>query len=575
MAFREILASFGIEVDTKAIKDGGAAIGDLKSKLMGVAGVAGFLGVATAGFEFVRGLTEQAEVIAKQSRMLGMSATELQTWQGAASLAGSSAEALSGAFKMINRSIAGGTGPAVAELAKLGVSVRDASGKLKSEGSIFEDAATAIAKMKDPLARNSAGMKIFGRQWADIEPLVRQGGAGIKALRAEVSELGVAFGDDFIEQSEKFQHDSRKLEIGWQGMKVMLANVLIPYVLQFMGVMVKLIKPVKEVLANTALMQTAMLFLSVKGVAMLTRSLLPLGGGLRALLTQALPLIVAFAAIQDFVVFMQGGDSEIGRALESLFGKGTAEKARTFINSVASDFKLFVRDLRESPQRVLDDWNLFLGLLQRDAKSTFGPILGGILGAFLNNALFTFDVLTGGWDNARSKLETMFEAFVLVAKHGATEIGLAFAAVAAGIADVFGGAWNIVVADLQGAVGKLQSIVASVPGLAKYAGDLADVGTSIGGAKVGSARGAVADSAAREDMRFSEGRVAYSPALAASTVALPPPAPNINHTTIHVPPGTPQEQLRAIARAAESGAEKGNMNTRAARAALVQGQGAG
>lgn len=574
MALREILASFGVEVDAKALKEADAGIEGLLGKLKNFAGAAGVGAAVVAGWGFVKGLSEQAEAISKQARLLGMGTTELQTWQGAASIAGSSAEALSSAFKMMNRSIAGGTGPAVAELQKLGVSVKDASGKMKSEGQIFEDASTAIASIQDPLKRNAAGMKIFGRGFNEIEPLVRRGGAGIRALRAEVEELGVAFDEDFIQQSEELQAQTKKLDIGWQGLKVMAGTVLLPVVIQLVGGMLKLVKPIKDVLAHTEILQTATLMLGVKGFLMLSRCIGPLGAGLRGLLTNVLPLVAAFLLIEDFIVFMKGGHSAIGAALDSLFGKGTAEKARKFIFDVKNDFVNFMRELRESPQRVADDFLLFFALVKRQAKAAFGDIGGGIIGAFIDNFLFQLDLLTGGWDNATNKLGALFDSFVLLVKHGAEEIGLEVMGVAASIVDAFGNAWNTVLSDAQGAIGQVQGLIDSVPGMKGVVASLGDASNRLGGAKVGSARDAVATQQGRENMRFAEGRVAYTPALSPTAgAALPPVLAPQTENHFHIPPGTPLEQQRAIARAAQSGADRGNRNLRSAYAATVQGKG--
>src|SRR3954470_13786109 len=97
-ALREILAVFGTEFDDKGIKDGEKGVGSLKQTLLGFGGILAGAFAVHEIVEFGREVLEQADALAKQSQALSVSAAELQGWQWAAKLSGSSAEEFSSAF---------------------------------------------------------------------------------------------------------------------------------------------------------------------------------------------------------------------------------------------------------------------------------------------------------------------------------------------------------------------------------------------------------------------------------------------------------------------------------------------
>src|SRR6478735_5505161 len=122
-ALREVLAIFGTEFDDKGIKDGEKGIAGLKNTLVEFGGILAGAFAVHKIVDFGKEILEQADTLAKQSQALSVSTQELQGWQWAAKLSGSSAEEFTAAFTKFNRNVAAagaGTGPAAAAFKTLG-----------------------------------------------------------------------------------------------------------------------------------------------------------------------------------------------------------------------------------------------------------------------------------------------------------------------------------------------------------------------------------------------------------------------------------------------------------------------
>lgn len=87
-----------------------------------------------------------------------------------------------------------------AAFARLGVSIRDANGTLRSNQDILFDLASAFSKMPDGAEKSALAMEIFGRAGAELLPFLNEGAAGIRKL-----------GDDFVKLGGVFTSEQTKI----------------------------------------------------------------------------------------------------------------------------------------------------------------------------------------------------------------------------------------------------------------------------------------------------------------------------------------------------------------------------
>lgn len=136
----------------------------------------------------------------------GVASEELQRLEFAAIKAGVSVEELAGAFDRMNRLVSEafqGQESAIAIFDRLGISITDTSGKLRSSNEIFRDVADVVSRIESPTERAGVLMEIFGRSGARMAPLMFEGARGIDAvgnsLRATFTEEQTAVVKEFAD----------------------------------------------------------------------------------------------------------------------------------------------------------------------------------------------------------------------------------------------------------------------------------------------------------------------------------------------------------------------------------------
>lgn len=343
MSLREILASFSI--DTSGLKKAGAeghsAIGKLNENL-GKLGTAFAGGIVIEGLKsMVEGLEEQAVGLKKSSAMLGISTQDLQAWQTAARLSGVDVETFNGALKKleINAGKAAEGGAATGgEFQKLGVHLReDAGGPMRNVQEILHDTGMAIAKLPDPMARAEAVTKTFGKAGAAIAPLFMKGEASLKDALAQIEKLGGGLSDDAIEQLEGMHVATTKWDIATTSLKGKLVTAFLPGITSMTEKLTGGIVALTKTKGGMAALEVGVVALGAAGAA----------AGL-SFIAPWLPAITAFTVlallVQDFIVGLNGGDSEIGHLIDKLFGGGAGD---SFFVAVKNDVQALIDKIKD------------------------------------------------------------------------------------------------------------------------------------------------------------------------------------------------------------------------------------
>lgn len=181
-----------------------AAVKNMTKSLHGVQGAlsvaanrasvfTGILGLAGGGL--VASLTavtmktmHMGDSLHHASRHLGMSVTALQLWGDAANNSGYSAELFQQSLATLNRRSAqayAGQKRGMMGFEALGISVKNASGKLKSNSLLLEEITEKMSKMKNQAQRQHIAALLFGGDGKEMASMLSQGMAPIKELFAK------------------------------------------------------------------------------------------------------------------------------------------------------------------------------------------------------------------------------------------------------------------------------------------------------------------------------------------------------------------------------------------------------
>lgn len=113
---------------------------------------------------------ERADDLITKSMQSNVSTTVLQQWQYAASYIDVPVDTILGALTKVTRAAANGSDA----FDKLGVSVRDQSGQLRSANDIFTDALRALSEIGNETERDAIAQEIFGKSASELNPLILQ-----------------------------------------------------------------------------------------------------------------------------------------------------------------------------------------------------------------------------------------------------------------------------------------------------------------------------------------------------------------------------------------------------------------
>ncbi len=160
---------------------------------------------STIGFSLqsaITGFASRGDAIDKMSARLGVGAERLQEWTFAATHAGAAPEQLEDALKDLSQKItevaSGDKGDAAQLFEALGISVKDAAGKIRPTEAIFNDVADAIQRNENPAIRTKMAMVLMGDSGRKLIPMLSNGAKGLGEMAQAAREAGLVISQDAV-----------------------------------------------------------------------------------------------------------------------------------------------------------------------------------------------------------------------------------------------------------------------------------------------------------------------------------------------------------------------------------------
>jgi hypothetical protein len=160
-----------------------------KTKALSLA-AGGCLTALVAGTVKLGAWSDDMNTLAAQT---GVSTESLQIWEKTADLVDVSMETQAKAVNRLNKSIyaASQGNTAYAETYdKLGVALTDNNGELRSADDVYTDVLTSLSQMQNTTERNALAQQLFGKSFADLNPLLEGGIEDQKALGEQLKANG-------------------------------------------------------------------------------------------------------------------------------------------------------------------------------------------------------------------------------------------------------------------------------------------------------------------------------------------------------------------------------------------------
>jgi hypothetical protein len=145
---------------------------------------------------------DTGDAIDKASMRLGIGVDKLQSLQYAAKMSGSSAEDMNQALGKLNENIAKAAVGKNKELAslfdKLGISLRDAKGNLRTAADVLPEFADAIQRNTNSSVRARMAIAAFGDAGQKLIPMLQDGSKGLADMEKRAHDLGLTMSQDDV-----------------------------------------------------------------------------------------------------------------------------------------------------------------------------------------------------------------------------------------------------------------------------------------------------------------------------------------------------------------------------------------
>lgn len=331
MALRELIASFGVEIDSSPLKGFEDRLQSVSNSLTKFAATLGIALGAGALSSFIGSQIDLGSAINDTAAKLGVASDELQKFQYAAKIEGGlSAEEAAHSIGFLNRVLgqaASGNAEAAKGFAAMGVAIKDADGKTRPALEVLSDVADRFQATDDPAKRAALSMSVFGRQGQALIPLLSQGGAGIRKLYGEADRLGGAMGKDLVKAADEAGDQIDRLKFAGQGLANRFMAEVLPALTSAVTTVTDWVAAGGEFLSQTTAVQSALTALAIAGgIAAAVWAVMNI-----EIFGVLLGLALLYLAVDEIYGVFTGADSAVGRFIDSILGAGATAREVQFL----------------------------------------------------------------------------------------------------------------------------------------------------------------------------------------------------------------------------------------------------
>lgn len=161
---------------------------------------------ATAAGAAIYGIAKDAagttDEIDKMSQKIGISREEYQELAFVCSQSGTDVNKLQGGMKTLTNSIdsaVNGGKNATAMFDKLGISVKNTDGSVRSQEEVLNDAVRALQGMEDGAEKAALATDLFGKAGTELMPLLNSEAGSFDEMRQQAHDLGLVLSDEAVD----------------------------------------------------------------------------------------------------------------------------------------------------------------------------------------------------------------------------------------------------------------------------------------------------------------------------------------------------------------------------------------
>lgn len=191
----------------------------------------GLVKIGKAVWDSAKETAAYADEVQELAVKYNLTTDQIQEFMYMEDLADTSTETILSSLSKLTKNMGAaqeGTGSAAEAFDKLGVSVVDSNGELRTSQEVFMDTLEALGKVTNETERDTIAMDIFGKKAQELNPLVELGAEGFQALADEAHSAGAVMGGEALQAAGEFQDSLDRAKQRTEGLKRELGEKLIP-----------------------------------------------------------------------------------------------------------------------------------------------------------------------------------------------------------------------------------------------------------------------------------------------------------------------------------------------------------
>ena len=191
--------------------------------------------------------------IDKLSQKIGVSRQGFQEWEFILSQSGTDIEKLQMGMKTLVAQVDQadkGVGKGADNFARLGISVRDTTGNLKDQETLFNEVMVALQNMEDGTEKARLANELLGRSGSELMPLLNGATGSIDSMKQQARDLGLVIGDDAVDAGVLFTDTMDQLKRSFGAMATGIGASVFPMVQQFAEFIIANIPTIREMLGG-------------------------------------------------------------------------------------------------------------------------------------------------------------------------------------------------------------------------------------------------------------------------------------------------------------------------------------
>lgn len=197
----------------------------------GTAIVGGASAAGAALIKFAESSASTADNIDKMSQKIGISRQAYQELDFICSQSGTSVDNLQMGMKSLVTAMDGaasGTASNVEQFEKLGISVVNADGSLRSSEEVMWETMSALQAMDNQTEKARLATELFGRSGTELMPLLNGATGSIDEMKQQAHDLGLVLGDELIDNGANLTNSLDQTKRAFQSIITQLGAALMP-----------------------------------------------------------------------------------------------------------------------------------------------------------------------------------------------------------------------------------------------------------------------------------------------------------------------------------------------------------